>query len=239
MSRPLGSAPLAERYLRAPGAGRWLAGFAAAVLVGMQAGTIFKSLGSLGSTRVADWVDLLTPYAVLGCAAMVLVAARAAWGAWALFGVGAVTFTLGHGIHLAANSVSNVADPVVADASVVHVWDEVVSHWIWYPGLVLVLGSLVWALRGLAIPVGPGALTLAGVVALTLVNTYIEGGTAVLGLVTFLISLVLGVRWRPEPVSYLLRVVGGVGLVLLVGWGVFWLVSRGSWFPEFSELGWI
>ena len=48
----------------------WLGWFALAVIVGMQAGTVFKPLGSVGETRVADWVDLLTPYAVLGCAAI-------------------------------------------------------------------------------------------------------------------------------------------------------------------------
>ena len=85
----------------------WLGWFALAVIVGMQAGTIFKPRGNLGETRVADWLDLLTPYAVVGCAAMVLRRASARPGQWALLGVGAVTFTLGHGLHLSANSVSN------------------------------------------------------------------------------------------------------------------------------------
>ena len=96
---------------------RWLGWFALAVIVGMQAGTVFKPLGTVGETRVADWVDLLTPFAILGCAAMVLVRAEASRGQWVLFGIGGITFTLGHGLHLAANSVSNVADAVVAKAS--------------------------------------------------------------------------------------------------------------------------
>ena len=107
---------------------RWLGWFALCVIVGMQAGTIFKPLGTIGQTRVADWVDLLTPFAVLGCAAMVLVRAAAARGPWVLFGVGGVAFTLGHGLHLSANSVSNVADEAVAGAPIVHLWDEVVSQ---------------------------------------------------------------------------------------------------------------
>ena len=38
----------------------WLCWFALAVIVGMQAGTVFKPLGTMGETRVADWVDPLS-----------------------------------------------------------------------------------------------------------------------------------------------------------------------------------
>jgi hypothetical protein len=44
---------------------RWLGWFAPAVIIGMQADTVFTPLGTVGETRVADWVDLLTPYAIL------------------------------------------------------------------------------------------------------------------------------------------------------------------------------
>jgi hypothetical protein len=218
---------------------RWLGWFALAVIVGMQAGTLFKPLGTLGQTRVADWVDLLTPFAVLGCAAMVLVAAAASRGQWVLLGVGGVTFTLGHGLHLSANSVSNVADPAVAAASIVHLWDEVVSHWIWYTGLFLVMAALAWALRGRELAVGVVDQVVASLVAITVVNTYIEGATPWLGLVFLTTALVAGLRWRPDGVARLLVVIGGAGLVLLVAWGVFWYLADGSVFPEFSELGWI
>lgn len=222
-----------------PVVGRWLAGLAVALIVGLQLGTIAKPLGSVGPTRVADWLDLATPYAILGCAAMVLSRVHADRRVWVLFGIGAITFTLGHGIHLAANSVSNVADDAVAHAPVVHLWDEVVSHWIWYAGLAVVLGALAWSLRDVAIPRNPGALLLAGLVALTLVNTYIEGGTPFLGIVVLGAALALGWLWRPRPISTLLLVVGGLGLALLLGWGLFWWLADGRWFPQFSELGWI
>jgi hypothetical protein len=193
----------------------WLGWFALSVVIGMQAGTFFRPLGGVGDTRVADWLDLLTPYAVLGTATVVLLRARASRPTWLLFGVGAVTFSLGKGMHLTANSVSNVADPTVAGAAVVHLWDEVVSHAIWFSGLFLVLLALAWALRGVAFRVGwPDLAVLA----------------TLLG---------LGLRWRPEPVSRLLLVVGGVGLVLLLGWGAYWVAVDGSVFPQFSELGWI
>ena len=82
-------------------------------------------------------------------------------------------------------------------------------------------------------------LVVAGLVAVTLVNNYIEGAQPVLGLVFLATLLALGLHWRPAPVSRLLLAVGGIGLVLLLGWGAYWLVADGSLFPEFSELGWI
>jgi hypothetical protein len=218
---------------------RWLGWFALAVIIGMQAGTVFKPLGTIGETRVADWVDLLTPFAILGCAAMVLVRAGASRGQWALFGVGGITFTLGHGLHLAANSISNVADVVVAKASIVHLWDEVVSHYFWYVGLFLVMAAMAWALRPQEFRVGAVDVVVALLVAITLVNNYIEGGTPWLGLAFLTVGLVCGFLWRPAAVSRLLLVVGGVGLLLLVGWGVYWLAVDGTTFPQFSELGWI
>jgi hypothetical protein len=218
---------------------RWLGWLALAVIVGMQAGTVFKPLGTIGETRVADWVDLLTPFAILGCAAMVLLRAAASRGQWVLLGVGGITFTLGHGLHLAANSISNVADTVVAKASIVHLWDEVVSHYIWYAGLFLVMASVAWALREQEFTVGAVDAVVALLVAVTLVNTYIEGGTPWLGLLFLAVGVAFGFLWRPASVSRLLLVVGGVGLVLLIGWGVYWVATDGSVFPQFSELGWI
>ena len=217
----------------------WLGLLGMAVVIGMQAGTVFKPLGTVGQTRVADWVDLLTPYAIIGCAAMVLARTWAARATWVLFGVGAVTFTLGHGVHLAANSVSNVADPTVADASIVHLWDEVVSHWIWYIGLFLVLAAVAWSLRGTQFRVGVLGVVLALLVAITLTNTFIEGGTPWLGILILASGVVAGLAWWPAPISRVLLLVGGSGLVLLVGWGLYWYVAEGRVFPQFSELGWI
>jgi hypothetical protein len=217
----------------------WLGWFALSIIIGMQAGTVFGPLGDLGETRVADWVDLLTPYAVLGTGALVLFRAGATPFQWGLFGVGGVTFALGKGLHLAANSVSNVADPAVADAAVVHLWDEVVSHFVWYSGLFVVLLAVALSLRGVQIRGGVVDLLVAGLVAVTLTNNYIEGGAVVMGLLFMGTLFVLGLRWRPDPVARLLLVVGGLGLVLLAGWGAYWFLVDGSVFPQFSELGWI
>lgn len=217
----------------------WLRCFALSIVVGMQAGTIFKPLGDIGPTRVADWVDLLTPYALIGTALMVLLRSSAERRAWGLLWVGAVTFALGHGLHLAANSISNAVAQDGTAPEVVHLWDEVASHYIWYVGLYLVLAAVAVALRGQTVKVATLDLVLGGLVSLTLVNTYIEGGTPVLGLAMLAGAVGFGLLWRPDPVARLMRLVGGLGLLLLIGWGVYWFVVDGSVFPEFSELGWI
>lgn len=57
---------------------RWLAAFAVAVVLGHHVGTLVGPLGSAGTgTEWADWVDLLTPYAVIGTALATLHAGRA------------------------------------------------------------------------------------------------------------------------------------------------------------------
>jgi len=218
---------------------RWLGWFALAVIVGMQAGTVFKPLGSVGSTRVADWIDLLTPFAVLGCAAMVLHHAGAQRAPGVVFFVGGTAFALGHGLHLSANSISNVDDTAVARASIVHLWDEVASHYIWYAGLFLVLVALATALRAPAFRLRAVDGAIAVAVAITLVNTYIEGGVPWLGMAFLGAGVVVGMSWWPSPVARLTLLIGGVGLALLLSWGIYWFAADGRVFPEFSDVGWI
>ena len=217
----------------------WLGWFALAVIIGMQAGTFFEPLGSVGETRVADWLDLVTPYAVVGCAAMAMHRGDAGRSAWLLFGVGAVTFTLGHGLHLAANSVSNADDVALKEADIVHLWDEVVSHYIWYTGLFVMLAAIAVAVRAERLHLGVFDVVVAVAFTVTLVNTYIEGGVPWLGLVFLGSAAAASWIWRSDPVAKLLGLVGGLGLVLLVGWGLAWYVADGSVFPEFSDVGWI
>ena len=54
---------------------RLLAAFVLAVALGHHVGVLFEFLGEVGEarTRVADWIDLATPYAVVGLAGAVLV----------------------------------------------------------------------------------------------------------------------------------------------------------------------
>ena len=217
----------------------WLGWFALAVIIGMQAGTFFEPLGSVGETRVADWLDLVTPYAVVGCAAMAMHRGDAGRSAWLLFGVGAVTFTLGHGLHLAANSVSNADDVALKEADIVHLWDEVVSHYIWYTGLFVMLAAIAVAVRAERLHLGVFDVVVAVAFTVTLVNTYIEGGVPWLGL-TFLATGIAAGLTRPRtPAGQLALLIGGIGFTLLLGWGLAWYVADGTIFPEFSDVGWI
>jgi len=218
---------------------RWLAWFAVAVIVGMQVGTLFEPLGEVGETRLADWIDLLTPFAVIGCGTMVLLACGADRRLWVVFGVAVVIFTLGHGLHLSANSISNSDDVTLNDADIVHLWDEVVSHYIWYFGLFLMLVALALALRSQDLHLGVIGVLLASLFSMTLVNIYIEGDVAWLGVAFLATALVVGIMWRPAAVSRLLMFMGGLGLVLLVVWGISWFIADGRVFPEYSDVGWI
>ena len=54
-----------------------------------------------------------------------------------VFWFAAVLYTQGHGIHLAANSVGNVAPGEPA-----YLWDEHVGHYLWYTGFALLVATL-------------------------------------------------------------------------------------------------
>ena len=83
-----------------------------------------------GGTRWNDWLDLGVPYAVVGTALMALAAAGADRRGWVVGLVGAGLYVQGHGVHLAANSITNAR----GDAAPVFLWDEVVGHVLWYGG---------------------------------------------------------------------------------------------------------
>ena len=213
---------------RLPSVNRLLAGFAVAVVAGHHVGVVFEPLGEVGTTRWADWIDLATPYAVVALAAAALAASGAHRRAWIVFGLGAIVYTQGHGIHLAANSIGNV-DP--GDAA--HLWDEVVGHYNWYGGLTLVVAALALALDAAPEPQSLWRFPLALAYGFTVFDNSIEGGTPVLGLAAGAVFVAWGLRRRARA-PFLLVPSYGVAFAALAGWGIYW---RG--FPQFSELGWI
>ena len=212
---------------------RWLLAFAGGVIVGHHTGFLLKPLGSVGGiaggeTRWGDWIDLVLPYVVVGCAGAALAAAPTPRRVWLLFGFAAVLYTQGHGIHLAANSIAKVAPTEPA-----HLWDEVMGHYLWYGGLAGLVAALALALGDLPRPRGRVSLPLALLFGFTVFTNSIEGGTAPLGLVTSGAFLVWGI-YRRERLLGLLVPAYGLALVALAGWGVYWVG-----FPQFSELGWL
>ncbi|SDC37347.1 hypothetical protein [Nocardioides lianchengensis] len=151
-------------------------------------------------TRWADWLDLLVPWLVLAPAAWTMVAAEADRRTWLLFGMGALAYANGHGIHLAGNSLANTEPGPTA-----HLWDEVVGHAIWYAGVALVVAALATTMRGRPRPPWIGYPLALGV-GLTWATNAVGGGTVVPALVLALAASAWGWQRRAE-----------LGVVLLVG----------------------
>ena len=234
----------AQRPVAGQGVGWPLAALALAVVVFMQIGTFARPLGDVGPVRAADWLDLLTPWAVVGAAAWVLIRCRAGTVgappdrlAWVLLAVGGLAFAEGKGLHLAANSVGNVA-PAGAAAEVAHLWDEGIGHWIWYLGLLLVLAAVSRAVLdgcGAGAPVSAAGVVLALLTGFSLANTWIEGRTPWLGLAAAAGFAAWGLRRRSRG-GTLWLVCFGLALVQLVGWGAYWWLTDGRVFPEYYEV---
>lgn len=64
---------------------------------------------------------------------------------------GSVLYVQGHGVHLAANSISNAR----GDEAPTHLWDETVGHLLWYGGLALLVAVLARAFSPVGLRVGP------------------------------------------------------------------------------------
>ncbi|MCY7373878.1 MAG: hypothetical protein LH461_09315 [Spirochaetaceae bacterium] len=218
-----------ERHARSFGG--WLVVFALGYGVMHHGGTLFTGLGEVGPTRWADWIDLLTPYVVIGAAAGTLRAAGAEAGAWTAFLFGAVLYTSGHGIHLAANSVGNALPGT--DPDVVHLWDETVGHYLWYAGFAVVVAVLAVVVADRKARGGVVGHLLAASVGFTYFTNSVEGQTPWLGIGTALVFTVWGLLTRDGMGRYLATAYG-LSLLLFAGFRIW----QGG-FPEFSELGWI
>jgi len=213
----------------ATGTGTWLAAFGASVLVGHHLGALPAGLGDAGGgTRWVDWLDLLTPYAVVGTALLVLRTGGAGRRTWALAAAGAVAYVQGHGLHLAANSVGNAR----GDAAPVHLWDELVGHAVWYAGLAALVVALVPAVRRSGVRTGPAALALAAGVGLTWATNALEGHTAWWALPVALALAAWGWRLRQEAAGRLLLAAYPLAAAVLAGWGLW----QGG-FPQPSDVG--
>lgn len=193
---------------------------------------LIGSAGAVSGTRVADWVDLLTPLVVVLPLLCFLWAERVGKRAWLVAALGSIVYVEGHGIHLAANSVSNVvigAPEVTTD--VVHLWDEVVGHYVWYAGLAIVIAVCASGVRGRSLGVASPVLAVGGAVTgVTWATNGLEGGTAVFSLTCALVALVWAVR--SDGGLRLALVAGGVVAAGILGaYGV----AHGG-FPQPSSL---
>lgn len=170
-----------------------------------------------------EWVDLLTPFGVLGAAGWLLAGLRPRPGVLALAAVAAVLYVDGHGIHLSANAINSVAPGATA-----HFWDEVWGHLEWHSGWFLLLGALVAAEPA---RLGRPALLGSALLGWTLFTNTVEGGTWWLALPVGAAFAAWALRER-RPLAL------SVGLAftlcaLLIG---VWALWQGG-VPQFSEAG--
>ena len=188
-------------------------------------GALPGGLGAAPSaTRWVDWLDLLTPYLVVGLALLALATAGTDRRGWWLALLGAGAYVHGHAVHLAANSIGNVR----GDAAPVHLWDEVLGHWIWYAGFAVLVVALARVVVLRASPV-PAALAVG--TGITWTTNALEGTTAVGSLLVAAGLAAWGWRRRGEGTGRLLLLAFGTSAVLLAAYGVW----QGG-FPAPSEL---
>lgn len=189
-------------------------------------GALPDGLGQAGGgTRWVDWVTLLTPYVVVGSAIAAMRAGGTDRRGWIIGLIGAGLYVQGHGINLAANSISNAR----GKEAPAHLWDEVVGHWLWYGGVALLVFALA---RAVEVRARPAAVLLAIVSGLTWTTNALEGTTAVGSLAVATMFAVWGWRRRAEGTGRLLLAAFGTSTALLTGYGL-WHLG----FPAPSELG--
>ena len=184
---------------------------AVAYSVAHHLGSLPDGLGGAGhGTRVADWLDLLVPFVVLLPALGVLLSAGASRAAYLWFAVGSWVYTTGHGMHLSANSIGNVAPGPTA-----HLWDEQVGHWVWYAGVAMIAATLASTLVDRPPARHPLAWLLALAVGATW-GTNAHGGEFTWpGIALAVLALGWGLRHRGDRAG-LLAAVGLAGVVVAV-----------------------
>jgi hypothetical protein len=203
-------------------AGRALVVFALAVAV-------FHHVPSFAGDTAGDWVDLFTPFAVVGAAALVLGRGVPAL-ALVVAIVGAILYVDGHGIHLAANSIGH--EDLTGDAKdVTHFWDEEWGHFEWHLGLFVLIGSFCLAERQRPVRLDRRLAVLAALLlGWTFFTSTVEGGTWWL---EFAATAVF-VPWALSARRPLLTACAGAFALcaLLIG---IWAVWHGG-VPQFSEV---
>lgn len=193
---------------------RWAVAWAVAYNLMHHLGALPGGLGSAGGgTRWTDWIDLLTPYAVAGTALAALAAAGSDRRGWTAALAGAAVYAQGHAIHLSANSIGNVRGA----APPVHLWDEVLGHWIQYAGLAVLIAAVA---RSVRLPAGPLAVVLALATGLTWTTNALEGTTGAGSLAVAVALATWGWRRREEGTGVLLLVAFGTSAVLLASYGL-------------------
>jgi len=199
-------------------------GFVAAVF-------LFHHLPAL-SGPAGDWIDLLTPFAVITAAVGVLAAGVPTPRAVALAFVAALLYVDGHGIHLAANSIDN-AHPVGDAHKVAHFWDERFGHFEVLAGWLGLLAAFCLAegrRASLAVRIAVPTVALLG---FTFFTSTVEGGTWFVFLPASVPFLVWAARTRRPLIVCTAASMVAAALLIAI-----WAIWQGG-VPQFSQVGYL
>ena len=214
-----------------------------------------------GPLSRADAFDFLTPLAVIPVALAVFLKLRRAaetegrafsrsskWS-FAVFVLGVICYVEGHGLHLSANSIDRLlgGQENTALHQSVYILDEVISHFVWDSGVLIIAAGLILAgARNRLSPLSWTQWALLSFGAACFGFSYavnaIEGQTVALTFpAAILMSFVCfwiyrrGMRRQGHNATALFFLIGFLLSALLFA---YWGIAHPG-FPEFSELGWI
>jgi hypothetical protein len=186
--------------------------------------------------KVADVFDLLTPLVLFPLY-------------WLLYQVGqdkkpslreslafvvlAALWVMGHGMHLAANSIGHLLEGMKeTDAyALTYFYDETLGHILWHSGVMGLSALLLvrqWQNPFSGERASLGLLLPAGIIhGLTFSLIVLEGETALLGIPFALIVILTGLVWgrhrlRERPLLLFFLISYVVAMVFMAVWGIYW-----------------
>jgi len=202
---------------------------------------------------IQDALDLLTPLVLIPLYWLLFKSAAADESnkiEEVAFMVLSAVWVMGHGMHLAANSVNNLAETLASNQVIditgtdiyklTYYIDEHLSHYIWHIGVLGLAALLIYRewKRPAGIATRWWTTGIAGFIyGFTYFCIFLEGQTAMIGfpfaVVITLMTLISGrQRLKQQPLLAFFFVACLVATLLFAGWGLYW----GS-FPEFSDVG--
>jgi hypothetical protein len=192
---------------------------------------VFHQLPAL-SGNAGDWVDLFTPFAVIGSSALVLRALRADGIPLAVGFVAALLYVDGHGIHLAANSIGH--EDLHGEAKrVTHFWDERFGHYEALVGWLGLLTAFSLAQKERTAFARRVAVATVALLGWTFFTSTVEGSTWPLLLVALVPSAVWAGRSRRTIV-----VTAAASLLLAAALIGVWAIWQDG-VPQFTEAGFL
>lgn len=155
----------------------------------------------------------------------------------------------GQGMHLSANSISNLMEALATSGlrelnghsayPLAHFYDELLGHFLWHVGVLGLAGLLIWrGSRRSAEQLTAWWFTVpAGLIyGFFLFVITVEGLTAWIGFPFSLLVIIFGFRnretLRQKPILAFFVIAGVVAFLLYSIWGLYW-----GGFPEFGEVG--